>query len=124
MAFLKSPGLYSAAAQDFNSGAIPFGTLIDVGLDPFISAQPLPNGSTDKQLVDLAGCGPGGRIMAALVLLATEPGLGSSASRFQSHCFCLNYVSQLERPLLTEGRLVGSHYQVNTATCLQKSSDP
>lgn len=87
MASQRSPSSYFTAAQDFNSGAILFEALVDIGLDPFISARPVPNASDDEQLVELAGCGPGGRMMAALVLLATEPGLGSSASRSQSHCF-------------------------------------
>lgn len=87
MASPRSPGPYFAAAQDFNSGTLPFEDLVDIGLEPFISARPVPNASIDEQLVELASSGPGGRMMAALVLLATEPGLGSSASKSQSHCF-------------------------------------
>lgn len=85
MASPSNPDPYFAAAQDFNFGSLTFEGLVNIGLEPFISARPVPNASTDEQLVGLASSGPGGRMMAALVLLATEPGLGSSASRSQSH---------------------------------------
>ncbi|KAH8664745.1 hypothetical protein BX600DRAFT_512745 [Xylariales sp. PMI_506] len=82
MALQVQPNKYRIAAEDFKSGDVAFEALLDFGLEAFLFGEPVADAS-DDDLKILVLSGPGGCVMAALLLLATEPGLGSTAKAYR-----------------------------------------